>query len=342
MNPEISVVVHGLRYARHLERCLYSILMQTIQNVEVVVAIDCLLEDDIRNTLEQIANQDRRIRLLKNLSEDDVQILDIAVGACRGRYTLLASADVFYPYDAFQTMLDRAGTSGLIFNIAYKNNKNMYTKANDSQHTLLDVFLSPSVYQHLFVSDVLREHSISLQTQGFYPVLGSLLDYYTHMEPDMMTGEVLAYSDHSQEKQALAENPINTPHLEKIAKIQMEEQHFKTAFLTIGTLLAALHTEICSGLNRNRCKAAFRCLQAIARVYQNNMQIAAYFQFILKIDAGLVGAISEDFYLYAFQQEMRMREREEETPLPASYLAEPNEKTKRRGRLENIRMGEQK
>ena len=296
MKPEISVIIYGIQYARHLERCLHSILMQTVQNIELIAVIDHTLEAEMQNRLKQLAGSDHRLRFVEGLRENGSRIPAQAIEACGGRYILIASADLFYPYDAFQTMLEKADESGLIFNIVYKSQEEGYCKANHSWDSVTDLFLEPSLYQHLFAARILKSNPISLHTKGRYQILESLIAYYTYAEPNAMTDEVLAYCGHARDQLLVAENAIDTPYMVRIARQQIEKQHLNTAFLTIGSLLAMLNTEVCTSQSREWREEAFQCLRSIADVSRQDQQLSAYLQLVLKMDARLLCSMTSDLY----------------------------------------------
>lgn len=301
MKPEISVIIYGIQYARHLERCLHSILMQTVQNIELIAVIDHALEAEIQNRLKQLAGSDHRLRFVEGLCENGSKIPAQAIEACGGRYILIASADLFYPYDAFQTMLEKADKGGLIFNIVYKSQGEGYCKANHSWDSVTDLLLAPSLYQHLFTASILKSNTISLHAKGRYQILESLIAYYTYAEPNAVTEEVLAYCGHAQDQWCLDENTIDTPYMVRIAHQQIEKQHLKAAFLTIGSLLVMLNMEMRTSQSREWREEAFQGLRSIADVYRQDKQLSAYLQLMLGMDADLLCSISADLYFYVLR-----------------------------------------
>lgn len=303
MKPEISVIVHRFNYARHLERCLQSVMTQTVKNIELIMISDSRMNQDMQIVLERFANGDQRICLLRQTSDNEEGMLTQAIEACQGRYILISAADMYYPYDALETMLANAGPDGLVFNYVYKNCNGDYEKAIQTTDTLSDALLTPSIYNHLFSARVFHECSVCLYTTGFYRILEGLLNYYSCFEQYKMLDEVLAYRERMIEKSLYNEYTIHASHLKQMARLQMDQKNLNAVFLTIGTLLIRLNTEACSCRDRGRRSKAFQCMRDLAEIYCEDTHAAAYFRKVLGFNAGLLSALQEDFYFYAFRQE---------------------------------------
>ena len=64
-NCKVSVIVPVYNVENYLEKCLYSILDQTEQNIEVICIEDCST-DASADILYQISAKDERIKIIQN------------------------------------------------------------------------------------------------------------------------------------------------------------------------------------------------------------------------------------------------------------------------------------
>lgn len=63
--PKVSIIVPVYNAGEHLSRCLDSLLNQTLNEIEILLVLDCPT-DGSDLTAEKYAEQDKRIRIIKN------------------------------------------------------------------------------------------------------------------------------------------------------------------------------------------------------------------------------------------------------------------------------------
>jgi len=92
MTPAVSVVVPSYNYARYLGECMESILCQSLRDLEVIV-IDDASTDDTAAVLSRFAG-DRRAQVIRHQRNvGHLKTYAEGIGAARGRYLVLMSAD---------------------------------------------------------------------------------------------------------------------------------------------------------------------------------------------------------------------------------------------------------
>ncbi len=95
MSPEISVIVPCFNEARHLDKCLKSLLRNDFKDFEIVCVNDCSTDDTI-NVLRQHENADQRVRVIdshENLGSHGARLA--ALEAARAPYVTFCDADDF-------------------------------------------------------------------------------------------------------------------------------------------------------------------------------------------------------------------------------------------------------
>ena len=63
MNPLLSIIVPCYNTGKYIEKCLYSIINQNYQNIEVIVVDDGSI-DDTREIVNSIIRLDNRIKYI--------------------------------------------------------------------------------------------------------------------------------------------------------------------------------------------------------------------------------------------------------------------------------------
>lgn len=302
LKPDLSIIICRFNDARNPERCLRSIFAQTVKNIELIILPEPVLSSERLALLQQMQAEHTNFHVHNSMERDEDQRLNQGISASSGEYTLVSGADFFYPYDAFETMLTRAVSGGLLFNLLSKNEAGEYEKAIQPADSLPDILCKAAPSQHLFSTALLKQTGIFLHTKGFYQTLEGLLSYYSHAGSYALCEEVLAYCDRFYKPLLPEEDCIHTPQFTRLAQLQIDANNLNAAFLTIGSLLVRLSSDIFSLNSRQGRKDAFQCLRELAAVYQQNAQAAAYLKQCLGLDASLLSSLSEEFYYTALQQ----------------------------------------
>jgi succinoglycan biosynthesis protein ExoA len=104
MSPIISIVVPCRNERNHIEACLKSILSQQLPfgDLEVIVA-DGMSDDGTREILMRMAKEDRRLRVVDNLSRTTPCGFNAGIKAARGQYVGILGAHTQYASDYVRT-----------------------------------------------------------------------------------------------------------------------------------------------------------------------------------------------------------------------------------------------
>ncbi|ABC76300.1 glycosyltransferase family 2 protein [Syntrophus aciditrophicus] len=93
--PKVSIVVPVYNVEKYLRRCLNSLIVQTYDDLEIIIVNDCS-PDDSERIIQEYQMQDPRIRYLKN----DVNLglgksRDCGISAATGKYIMFVDSDDF-------------------------------------------------------------------------------------------------------------------------------------------------------------------------------------------------------------------------------------------------------
>lgn len=109
--PLVSVVIPVWNGAPYLERCLTSILSQSIREIEVIV-VDDGSTDDTWAILTRMAERDSRIRPMHQENAGASVARNTGLDHCRGEYVRFVDADDAVPPDSLEHLLSSAREHG--------------------------------------------------------------------------------------------------------------------------------------------------------------------------------------------------------------------------------------
>lgn len=106
--PDVSVIIPVYNAAKYIEKCIDSILSQSVENIEVVAVNDCSA-DDSAAVLERMASADPRIKVInKERNEGSMMARHTGYNVADGRYFAFVDADDYLPDGALKKLLDKA------------------------------------------------------------------------------------------------------------------------------------------------------------------------------------------------------------------------------------------
>ncbi len=105
--PFVSIIMPAYNSERYIEEAIHSIQSQTFDNFELIVVDDCS-SDSTCDIVEQMAQSDKRISLLRNEKNSGTACSrNRALDSCRGDYiAFLDSDDVWHP-DKLASQIER-------------------------------------------------------------------------------------------------------------------------------------------------------------------------------------------------------------------------------------------
>lgn len=111
-NPKVSVIVPVYNTGLWLPRCLDSLLLQTLRQIEII-CIDDASTDASRDILRAASQRDRRIRLLRNTVNQGVGAArNRALREARGEYVGFIDSDDFVLLDFYEHLYAAASSTG--------------------------------------------------------------------------------------------------------------------------------------------------------------------------------------------------------------------------------------
>ncbi len=111
-SPKVSVIIPVYNAEQHLCECLDSVKKQTLRNIEII-CVDDGSSDSSLHILEEYADKDKRIKLLRQENKGAGLARNRGIIAANGEFIAFMDADDFYPEHDILSIL---------YNTAIKNN----------------------------------------------------------------------------------------------------------------------------------------------------------------------------------------------------------------------------
>ena len=105
--PGVSVIIPMYNSQRYIRTCLMSMLNQTFRELEVICVDDCSTDDTVKIVIE-MAQQDRRIRLVRHMKNSGAasEPRNTGMRMSRGKYIAFLDSDDMYTPTALAELIE--------------------------------------------------------------------------------------------------------------------------------------------------------------------------------------------------------------------------------------------
>ncbi|NLB90979.1 MAG: glycosyltransferase family 2 protein [Clostridiales bacterium] len=106
VNPLISVIIPVYNTEKYIEKCILSVLSQTIKNIEIILVDDCG-KDSAIDIAHSISKQDERIKMINYGSNKGVSYArNQGIDASNGEFLFFLDSDDWLPQNALSLLFD--------------------------------------------------------------------------------------------------------------------------------------------------------------------------------------------------------------------------------------------
>lgn len=128
-NPKISVIIPVTK-AKHLEKCIHSIVNQTYSNIEVICVIANADELNLL-LIEDLKKSDDRITIIQSLNDDKGNMLNAGLSNAKGTYISFVNSDDWLLLSLFESFVEDLNRFDKIIDIYMYNLTTYVNGAND-------------------------------------------------------------------------------------------------------------------------------------------------------------------------------------------------------------------
>lgn len=122
---KISIIIPAYNVENYIERCISSILVQNIYEIEIIVVNDGSTDNTLEKLLK-IKDKDNRIKILNQANKGSIEARKLGLKKANGKYIMFVDADDWIEKDSLEK----------VYNNAIQNNSdivlfNYYTSYDD-------------------------------------------------------------------------------------------------------------------------------------------------------------------------------------------------------------------
>ena len=140
-NIKISVIIPIYNASRYLEKCLKSIIIQSLKEIEIICVNDGSTDTSL-SILEKLSKQDKRIIIINQKNLGASKARNAALKIAKGEYCLNIDSDDWVEQDYFKEMYEKAKKDNLDILISnaileYWNKSEIYVDLNIKDDEIL-------------------------------------------------------------------------------------------------------------------------------------------------------------------------------------------------------------
>lgn len=193
--PKVSIIVPVYNVENYLERCINSLMSQTLEDIEIILVDDSSTDSSLE-ICNKMATEDSRIKVIHKENEGAGLARNEALRIATGDYIGFLDSDDFVEADMFKTLYDKAVQYGsdLVMSGVLFVDGNMFSKEGECiRKTYFDkdthfeteeelkklkmgiVGAAPedsddskygmSIWKNLFKTDIIKQNNITFQSE---------------------------------------------------------------------------------------------------------------------------------------------------------------------------------
>ncbi len=153
MNIKVSIIVPVYNVEKYIERCLKSLINQTLKEIEIILVDDKSL-DKCSNICDKYANIDGRIKVIhKEKNEGLGYARNSGIKIAKGEYIGFVDSDDYIDINYYEKMYNQA--KKYFADVCYANDKRVLKNKNDSRNNEKIIFNSEALNTNKILKNIL-------------------------------------------------------------------------------------------------------------------------------------------------------------------------------------------
>ena len=202
MKNNISIIIPVYNSEKYLSKCLNSVILQTWNNIEIVL-VDDGSQDGSSEICDEYAKQDKRIIVIHKENGGVSSARNRGIEVCTGDYILFVDSDDFLSEDYIESFFKYGDINNTIVIegcTVHENNKTRYYRIIEKQYGKADfsnaisdneLFKHGSPYGKLYISSIIKENNIRfIESIHNYEDLLFFLEYLEYIDIIKLSSDV--------------------------------------------------------------------------------------------------------------------------------------------------------
>lgn len=173
---KISIIIPVYNVEKYLEKCLESIINQSLKEIEIILINDCSLDGSLE-IIKKYAQKDNRIILINKKENEGVsEARNSGIKIARGEYILCIDGDDWIEKECLKEMYEIAkrneaevvvsdfyldyGNGNIIYQIDQKSETEVFLEKNESIKNIFSGNGFPSIWNKLVKREIYEKNNI--------------------------------------------------------------------------------------------------------------------------------------------------------------------------------------
>ena len=160
--PKVSVLIPAYNAEKYIEKCIQSVVNQTLKDIEIIIINDGSL-DNTKDVIKQFV-QDKRIRVIDKKNSGYGATLNLGIKEAKGEYISIVEADDFIDESFLKKLYSFSGYDIIKSNFSYFPQNIEYKLNFEGICTVEDtpeiINIKPSIWSAIYKKDFLLNNGI--------------------------------------------------------------------------------------------------------------------------------------------------------------------------------------
>lgn len=112
MRPKVSIIVPVYNTEMYLDRCLTSLINQTLKDIQIIVVNDGSTDDSL-NIISKYAENDSRILIVNQVNQGSGTARKVGINYAEGEYVIVCDSDDWVELDMYENLYEEATKSNV-------------------------------------------------------------------------------------------------------------------------------------------------------------------------------------------------------------------------------------
>ena len=192
MKPKVSIIVPVYNVEKYLDRCMESLLGQTLKDIEIIL-VDDGSPDNCPQMCDEYAKRDSRVKVVHKENAGLGYARNSGLEVATGEYVAFVDSDDYVEYDMYERLYEAINTNnvGMVLCGFYRDKQGKKTEAvidnmpkkekiidshadyitnliGQLPSAHLNVFYGYAVWNILFSNEIIKKHQIRFKSERVY------------------------------------------------------------------------------------------------------------------------------------------------------------------------------
>ncbi len=251
MGYKVSVIIPLFNDEKYLERCLDSIVTQTLHEIEIIIIDDGSTDDSV-SIIEKYASSDERFSVISQTNQGPGMARNRGLSIAKGEFIAFVDSDDLIDSEMLEQMYENASKAQADIVVCqfekFDDKGQVYTTKEMEKETFQNLIagkLYSPVWNKIYKRALFHEHGIVFPADIYYEDVATLFKLYFYAKK-IITLQETYY--HWYERPGSRTEVLNVLHVESMFRVFTEMEHFLISKKVEEHYSSSLFEKIVSGV----------------------------------------------------------------------------------------------